>query len=104
MRAVRLSRVRRIMNADRTIGVSSYNPAMTAVGERSQYSLREEIAHSVTHGLGIVLSIAGLIAMVLVSERTGDVRHVVASVVYGLTLILLYLGSTPYHGLPSPGA
>ena len=77
---------------------------MTAAGERSQYSLREEIAHSATHGLGIVLSIAGLIAMVLVSERSGDVRHVVASVVYGLTLILLYLASTLYHGIPSPRA
>ncbi|HEX3527802.1 MAG TPA: hemolysin III family protein [Thermoanaerobaculia bacterium] len=77
---------------------------MTAVGERSQYSLREEIAHSATHGLGIVLSIAGLIAMILVSERSRDVRHVVASVVYGLTLILLYLASTLYHGIPSPRA
>ncbi|MBW8876275.1 MAG: hemolysin III family protein [Acidobacteria bacterium] len=77
---------------------------MTAVGERSQYSLREEIAHSVTHGLGIVLSIAGLIAMVLVSERSGDVRHLVASVVYGVTLILLYLASTLYHGIPWPRA
>ena len=77
---------------------------MTAAGEHAQYSLREEIAHSVTHGLGIVLSIAGLIAMVLVSQRSGDVRHVAASVVYGLTLILLYLASTLYHGIPSPRA
>jgi hemolysin III len=66
--------------------------------------LREEIAHSATHGLGSVLSIVGLVAMVLVSERSGDVRHVVASVVYGVTLILLYLASTLYHGIPSPRA
>jgi len=66
--------------------------------------LREEIAHSATHGLGIVLSIAGLIAMIVVSERSGDVRHVVASIVYGATLILLYLSSTLYHGIPSPNA
>ncbi|HSS52490.1 MAG TPA: hemolysin III family protein, partial [Thermoanaerobaculia bacterium] len=69
-----------------------------------QYSLREEIAHSATHGLGILLSIAGLIAMVVVSERSGDVRHVVASIVYGVTLILLYLASTLYHGISSPNA
>ena len=77
---------------------------MNAAAPHPQYSLREEIAHSVTHGLGIVLSIAGLIAMIVVSERSGDVRHVVASIVYGATLILLYLASTLYHGIPSPNA
>lgn len=77
---------------------------MNASVQPPQYSLREEIAHSATHGLGIVLSIAGLIAMLVVSERSGDVRHVVASVVYGVTLILLYLASTLYHGISSPSA
>jgi hemolysin III len=77
---------------------------MNAAAQHPQYSLREEIAHSATHGLGIVLSIAGLIAMMVVSERSGDVRHVVASIVYGATLILLYLSSTLYHGIPSPNA
>ncbi|HEV7508400.1 MAG TPA: hemolysin III family protein [Thermoanaerobaculia bacterium] len=77
---------------------------MNVAVEHPQYSLREEIAHSATHGLGIVLSIVGLIAMVVVSERSGDVRHVVASIVYGVTLILLYLASTLYHGIPSPNA
>jgi len=77
---------------------------MNAAAQHPQYSLREEIAHSVTHGLGIVLSIAGLIAMLVVSERSGDVRHVVASMVYGVTLILLYLSSTLYHGIPWPKA
>ncbi len=77
---------------------------MNVVAEHPQYSLREEIAHSATHGLGIVLSIAGLIAMLAVSQRSGDARHIVASIVYGVTLILLYLASTLYHGIPSPSA
>jgi hemolysin III len=77
---------------------------MNVAAKQPSYSLREEIAHSATHGLGIVLSIAGLIAMVAVSERSGDVRHIVASVVYGMTLILLYLSSTLYHSVPSPSA
>src|SRR3954449_3940746 len=64
------------------------------------YSVREEIAHSAIHGLGIALSIAGLIALVLAARRTGDPWDVVASVVYGVTLILLYLASTLYHGIP----
>jgi hemolysin III len=41
---------------------------------------------------------------VLVSERSGDARHIVASIIYGVTLILLYLASTLYHGIPSPRA
>jgi hemolysin III len=70
----------------------------------TQYSFREEIAHSATHGLGILLSVVGLFALLVVAQRSGDVRHVVASVVYGLTLILLYLASTLYHSIPYPRA
>jgi hemolysin III len=77
---------------------------MSVTAKQPPYSLREEIAHSATHALGIVLSIAGLIAMVVVSERSGDVRHLLASIVYGMTLILLYLASTLYHSIPSPNA
>lgn len=68
------------------------------------YSVREEIAHSAIHGLGIVLSIAGLIALVLTARRTGDTWDLVASAVYGVTLILLYLASTLYHSIPHPPA
>jgi hemolysin III len=68
------------------------------------YSLREELAHSLTHGLGILLSIAGLIALVAVARRTCDVRHVVACSVYGVTLVLLYLTSTLYHTASTPRA
>jgi hemolysin III len=68
------------------------------------YSVREEIAHSAIHGLGVALSVAGLIALVLTARRTGDRWDVAASAVYGFTLILLYLTSTLYHGVPHPGA
>jgi hemolysin III len=68
------------------------------------YSVKEEIAHSVTHGIGILLSIAGLIALVAVAHRTGKASYVLACAVYGATLILLYLASTLYHCIPSPRA
>ena len=77
---------------------------MTARLEDRSYSLREEIAHCATHGVGLLLSIAGLVALLLVARRTGEPGHVVACGVYGLTLILLYLASTLYHGIPSPRA
>jgi hemolysin III len=77
---------------------------MTATREDVGYSVKEEIAHSVTHGIGILLSIAGLIALVAVARRTGNVSYVLACAVYGVTLILLYLASTLYHCIPSPRA
>lgn len=76
---------------------------MTATAPcNTAYSLKEEIAHSVTHGLGMLLSIAGLVTLVLVARQTGDPWHIAAFSVYGVTLILLYLASTLYHCIPSP--
>lgn len=77
---------------------------MTVRLDAVSYSAREEIAHSAIHGVGILLSIAGLVALLLVALRTGDPWHIVACSVYGVTLILLYLASTLYHSIPSPGA
>jgi hemolysin III len=67
------------------------------------YSAAEEIAHSVTHGLGVVLSIAGLAALVSVAAQHGA-RAVAAYSVFGTTLILLYVASTLYHSIPLPRA
>lgn len=64
------------------------------------YSLREELASSLIHGLGIVLSIAGLATLVGFAVRSGGAREIVSVAVYGTTLILLYTASTLYHGIP----
>ena len=64
------------------------------------YSVSEEIASSVIHGLGIVLSIAGLAILVAFAARHGDARTVTSVAVYGTTLILLYTASTLYHCIP----
>lgn len=77
---------------------------MTAKCEAAAYSAKEEIVHSAIHGVGILLSIAGLVALILVVRRTGDPWHLVACSVYGASLILLYLASTLYHCIPSPRA
>ena len=65
----------------------------------NDYSTREEIASSAIHGLGIVLSVAGLTMLMTVAARAGDLRHVLSVGVYGATLILLYTASTLYHGI-----
>lgn len=69
------------------------------------YSDREEFASSLVHGIGIVLSIAGLaILSAVVAARGGDLRHFFGIGIYGTTLILLYTASTLYHGIPHAGA
>ena len=68
------------------------------------YSLGEEIAHAVTHGLGAVLSIAGLTVLVAYATLYGGVWHVVSSAIFGGTLVLMYTASTLYHSIPLPRA
>ena len=68
----------------------------------SGYSLKEEIAHSVTHGIGMLLSVIGLATLVVYSSQYGDVWHVVSSSIYGATLIALYTSSTLYHAVTVP--
>jgi hemolysin III len=65
------------------------------------FSGAEELAHSLTHGVGLLLGIAALVLMVVVSAQKGSPTHVVSCVVYGVTLIVLYASSTLYHALTS---
>ncbi|MGN6482404.1 PAQR family membrane homeostasis protein TrhA [Luteibacter sp.] len=74
---------------------------MTLESAHPRYGFGEELASSVIHGLGIVLSIAGLAILVAFSALYGGgTRAVVASSVFGATLILLYTASTLYHSIP----
>ena len=58
----------------------------------------EEIANSITHGIGAALSIAALVILVVSASRSGDTLRVASLSIYGASLILLYLSSTLYHG------
>ena len=60
-------------------------------------TLGEEIANSITHGVGALLSIAALVILVTYSALRGTAWHVVSCAVYGTTLLLSYLSSTLYH-------
>jgi len=62
----------------------------------------EELANSITHGLGMALGIAGLSALVVGAGRLGDVWRIVSFSIYGGTLVLLYLSSVFYHSVSSP--
>jgi hemolysin III len=68
------------------------------------YSLREEIANSVSHGLGVVLAIAGLAVLMARAATHGDSWSLVGCGIFGVTLILLYTASTLYHCIPGARA
>lgn len=61
------------------------------------YTEREELANRLTHGLGALLSVVGLVLMVVYATLYGDAWHVVSTAVFGTTLVLLYTTSTLYH-------
>ncbi len=63
----------------------------------TRYTTREEIANAVTHGLGLALSVAGLVLMVVRSARHSDAWAVTSTAIFGATLVLLYTTSTLYH-------
>lgn len=65
------------------------------------YSKAEELVHALTHGIGAVLSIAGLVILVILSALYGDAWHVVSCAIYGATMITLYTASTLYHAVTS---
>jgi len=68
----------------------------------SSYSLREEIASSITHGIGALLSVAALVILIVVALQRGSAWHVVGFTIFGSSLILLYLASTLYHAIQHP--
>ena len=68
----------------------------------AQESRREEVANSVSHGLGFVLAVAGAPLLIATAIRRGTVADVVAVSVFAASMALLYLSSTIYHALP-PG-
>jgi hemolysin III len=69
----------------------------------SSYRFGEELAHSITHGVGIVLSITGLAVLVALASLRGGATRIATCAIYGTTLILLYVASTLYHSIPLPG-
>lgn len=62
----------------------------------------EEVANTLTHGFGLVLSTAGLIFLVILASAKGDPWYIFSSILYGASLMTLYAASTMYHSATSP--
>lgn len=67
------------------------------MGPINFYTKKEEIANAITHGIGVIFSIAALVLLVVFAAKYKDAWYVVSYSIYGSTLIILYLCSTLYH-------
>lgn len=69
--------------------------------ERPQ-SPGEEIANSLSHGLGFVAALASAPVLVLTTAQTGRTLNVIGAAIFAVTMVLLYCASTIYHAIPHP--
>lgn len=63
----------------------------------------EEIANSLSHGIGLLAALAAMPVLIVAATRHGYAANLVGATVYGATMVMLYLSSTIYHALP-PGS
>lgn len=65
------------------------------------YSLAEEIANSISHGIGLVFGIVGLVLLLIQAvDANANVMAITSYSLYGGSMILLFLASTLYHAIP----
>ena len=70
-----------------------------SVHPTSGYTPREELANTLTHGVGTLLSIAGLVLLIVYASLFSDPYLIAACSLYGSTLVILHLSSTLYHAV-----
>jgi hemolysin III len=69
------------------------------------YSVAEEIANSISHGIGLVFGIVGLVLLLVQAGEVGaNITAITSYSLYGGSMILLFLASTLYHAIPHPPA
>lgn len=64
--------------------------------------LKEELANSLTHGLGVLLGIVGIPIIISFAAQQGVTLHLWGVSIFGISMLLLYLSSTLYHSIQDP--
>lgn len=77
---------------------------MSNITMQRPYTIGEEICHCTVHGLGIILSIAGLAVLTAFASRYGDAWTIVSCAIFGASMIVLYTASTLYHAVANQHA
>lgn len=69
---------------------------------QGEFSVVEEYLHSISHGIGAIFSVVGMVVLLMAASLATHVDpwKVVSLSLYGTTLVLLYTASSLYHGLP----
>ena len=71
--------------------------------QKPQYSQTEEWANAITHGIGMVMGIVGLVLLLVKAlEHQADTLTLTSMAIYGSSIIVLFLASTLYHAIPHP--
>ena len=65
-----------------------------------RYTVGEEIFNSVSHGVSALAAVVGCTVMVTLSACFGDIKAIISSLVFGLSLVVMYTMSTLYHAFP----
>ncbi|UYO34185.1 hemolysin III family protein [Bacillus zhangzhouensis] len=63
------------------------------------FTVKEEIANAITHGIGVILSIPAIVFLVLFAVRYGTVTDIISFSIFGASMLLLYLSSTLLHSI-----
>lgn len=74
--------------------------SQSLAASRRVQSREEEIANSLSHGLGLIASLVAAPFLVLHAVQLGDARFIAGASIFAATMVLLYLASTLYHALP----
>lgn len=69
-------------------------------GPKREQSQEEEIANSISHGIGLAAALVGTPFLITHAARHGDTGFLVGTSLFSATVIFLYLASTIYHALP----
>ena len=69
---------------------------------KPSYTLAEELINSISHGTGALAAAGGMAVLIVFSALKGDIWSVVSSIIYGITMILLYTFSALYHSFQLP--
>lgn len=77
---------------------------LTQIKPLKRYTVGEEIFNSVSHGVGALLGIIGTVVLIVLSAVNGSALALGTSIVYGLSLIMLYTMSTLYHAIAAERA
>ncbi len=84
--------------------MAGYSGVMAHTYQFESQTVGEEIANSIIHGVGAALGMAGTAVLIVSAALDGSAIRVVSFSIFGFSLILLYLASTLYHGLPHSAA